>query len=208
MRCARGTSRSSTRRCNSRVQDRLPHERGRPRPDLLVDLGRYRRRCRRSGQTWRGQELVMVGGEMPVEPSAQLISQLLYLRRRTLKERINGRPRSDRKRRFLLSAVAPSTSTRHPREAKPTYWARRGGLASRPGNCVLTPRPHFTAPSCTLGNRVVGASDGPPFRQERRPTRICPTPGAGSGRLAEASALRACRCIEKDRICDSRKSVS
>ena len=156
----------------------------------------------------RGQELVMVGGEMPVEPSAQLISQLLYLRRRRLKERIHGRPRSDRKRRFLLSAVAPSTSTRHPREAKPTYWARRGGLASRPGNCVLTPRPHFAAPSCTLGNRVVGASDGPPFRQERRPTRICRTPGAGSGLLAEASALRACRCLEKDRICDSRKSVS
>jgi hypothetical protein len=129
----------------------------------------------------RGQELVMVGGEMSVERSAELIWQLLYLHRRRLKERIHGRPRSDRKRRFLLSAVAPSTSIRHPREAKPTNWAQRGGLASRPGNRVLTPRPHFTAPSCTLGNRVVGASDGPPFRQERRPTRICRTPGAGSG---------------------------
>src|SRR5271166_6343248 len=51
---------------------------------------------------------------------------------------------------------------------------------------LLTPRPHFTAPSCTLGNQVVGASDGAPFRQERRPTRICRTPGAGSGLLAEA----------------------
>src|ERR1700751_2358612 len=111
---------------------------------------------------------------------------LLYLRRRRLKVRIHGRPRSDRKRRFLLSAVAPSTSTRHPREAKPINWAQRGGLACRPGNCVLTPRPHFTAPSCTLGNRVVGASDGAPFRQERRPTPICRPPGAGSGPLAEA----------------------
>jgi hypothetical protein len=37
--------------------------------------------------------------------------------------------------------------------------------------CLLTPRPHFTAPSCTLGNQVVRASDGPPFRQERRPSR-------------------------------------
>jgi hypothetical protein len=78
----------------------------------------------------RGQELVMVGGEMPVEPSAQLISQLLYLRRRRLKERIHGRPRSDRKRRFLLSAVALSTNSRHPREARPINWAQCGGLAS------------------------------------------------------------------------------
>jgi hypothetical protein len=59
------------------------------------------------------------------------------------------------------------------------------------GNSLLTPRPHFTAPSCTLGNQVVGASDGGPYRQERRPTRVCRPPGAGSGLLAEASTLRA-----------------
>jgi hypothetical protein len=100
---------------------------------------------------------------------------VLYPHRCRLKVRIHGRPRSDRKRRFLLSAVAFSTSTRHPREAKPIHWAQRGGLACRPGNCVLTPRPHFTAPSCTLGNREVCASDGAAFRQERRPTRVCPT---------------------------------
>src|ERR1700758_3535337 len=80
---------------------------------------------------------------------------LLYLRRRRLKVRIHGRPRSDRKKRFLLSAVAPSTITRHPREAKPINWAQRGGPASGSGNCVLTPRPHFTAPSRTLGNQVL-----------------------------------------------------
>ena len=57
----------------------------------------------------------------------------------------------------------------------------------------LTPRPHFTAPSCTLGNQVVGASDGPPVSQERRPTRVCGTPGAGGGLLAEASTPRT-RC--------------
>ncbi len=45
------------------------------------------------------------------------------------------------------------------------------------GKCLLTPRPHFTAPSCTLGNQVVRASDGPPFRQERRPTRVGELPG-------------------------------
>jgi hypothetical protein len=76
-------------------------------------------------------ELVMVG-EIPVERSAHL---LLYLDRRGRPEvRIHGRPRSDRKRRFLLSAVAPSTSTRHPREARPINWAQRGGLASDRGN--------------------------------------------------------------------------
>ena len=85
-------------------------------------------------QRGREQELVMVG-EMPVERSAQLILLLLYLvRRGRPKVRIHGRPRSDRKRRFLLSAVAPSTSTRHPRKARPINWAQRGGLASGRGN--------------------------------------------------------------------------
>src|SRR6202047_2360528 len=55
---------------------------------------------------------------------------VVYLDRRRLSERIHGRPRSDRKKRFLLSAVAPSTITRYPREAKPINWAQRGGLAS------------------------------------------------------------------------------
>ena len=60
---------------------------------------------------------------------------VFYPHRCRLKARIHGRLRSDRKRRFLLSAVAFSTSTRHPREAKPINWAQRGGLACRPGNC-------------------------------------------------------------------------
>jgi hypothetical protein len=77
----------------------------------------------------RGQELVMVG-EMPVERSAQPILLLYLDKRGRPKVRIHGRPRSDRKKRFLLSAVAPSTSARHPREAKPINWAQRGGLAS------------------------------------------------------------------------------
>src|SRR6202022_2291345 len=77
----------------------------------------------------REQELVVVG-EMPGERSAQLILLLYLHKRRRPKVRIHGGPRSDRKRRFLLSAVAPSTSTRHPREARPINWAQRGGLAS------------------------------------------------------------------------------
>ena len=59
-----------------------------------------------------------------------LVLLLLYPNRCRVKVRIHSRPRSDRKRRFLLSAVAFSTSTRHPREAKPINWAQRGGLAS------------------------------------------------------------------------------
>ena len=69
-------------------------------------------------------------GEVPVERSAHLVLLLLHLGRRRLKLRIHGRPRSDRKRSFLLSAVAPSMSIRHPREARPINWAQRGGLAS------------------------------------------------------------------------------
>ena len=38
----------------------------------------------------------------------------------------------------------------------------------------------FHRASCTLGNQVVDASDGPPFRQESRPTRVCRTPGAAN----------------------------
>ena len=98
------------------------------------------------------QELVMVG-EMPVERSAQLILLLYLDKRGRPKVRIHGRPRSDRKRRFLLSAVAPSTSTRHPREARPINWAQRGGLASGRGNTLLTPRPHFTAHHARLVTR-------------------------------------------------------
>ena len=138
MRCARRTSRSSTRTCNPGVQDRLPYERGQTR---------------------------------------------LFLHRRRLKVRIHGRPRSDRKKRFLLSAVAPSTSTRHPRKARPINWAQRGGLASgreMPPDAEAT----FHRASRTLGNQVVAASDGVPFRQDRRPTRVCRTLGACSDLLA------------------------
>ncbi|MDT5315155.1 MAG: hypothetical protein QOE74_4175 [Mycobacterium sp.] len=49
----------------------------------------------------------------------------------------------------------------------------------------------FRRASRTLGNQVIVASDGTPFRQERRPTLVSRTPGAGSGLLTEASTLRA-----------------
>ena len=90
--------------------------------DIGVDAGD-------PAQHGREQDLVMVG-EMPIERSAHLILLLYLDKRRRPEVRIHGRPRSDRKRRFLLSAVAPSTSTRHPRKARPINWAQRGGLAS------------------------------------------------------------------------------
>jgi hypothetical protein len=71
--------------------------------------------------------------EMPVERSAQLILLLYLDKRGRPKVRIHGRPRSDRKRRFLLSAVAPSTSTRYPREARPTKWAQARWACVRAG---------------------------------------------------------------------------
>jgi hypothetical protein len=101
----------------------------------------------------RGQELVMVG-EMPVERSARLILLLYLDKRGRPKVRIHSRPRSDRKKRFLLSAVAPSMSTRHPRKARPINWAQRGGLAS---GREMSPDAEatFHRASCTLGNQVL-----------------------------------------------------
>ena len=103
-------------------------------------------------QRVREQDSVMVG-EMPVERPAQLNFVCFTWIGGTPRIRIHGRPRSDRKRSFLLSAVAPSTSTRHPREARPINWAQRGGLASGRGNVSLTPRPHFTAHHARLVTR-------------------------------------------------------
>ena len=129
---------------------------GQTRLDLLADVGDIGVDAGDPAQPVREQELVMVG-EMPVERSALLITvalPVLYLDKRgRLEVRIHGRPRSDRKRRFLLSAVAPSTSTRHPRKARPINWAQRGGLASVAGNRLLTPRPHFTAHHARLVTR-------------------------------------------------------
>jgi hypothetical protein len=60
----------------------------------------------------------------------------------------------------------------------------------------------FHRASCTLGNQVVRALDGAPFRQERHPTRIYRTPGAGSGLLTEArhSASWVIVSLDGDRI--------
>jgi hypothetical protein len=146
----------------------------------------------------REQELAMVG-EMPVERSAQPILLLLTgtgvdLRYGSTADQ--GRTgREDSSSRLWRPARALGT---HAKQGPSTGHSAVG--LRQAGNSLLTPRPHFTAPSCTLGNQVVAASDGPPFRQESRPTRVWRTLGAGSGLLAEASTphplcrLDRCRC--------------
>jgi hypothetical protein len=181
----------NTRGCFGRRNCKVnSHERGQTRLDLLVDVGRYRRRRCRSGRTYARTGIGdgRRDADKTLGPTHFTVAlPVLYLDRRSrLEVRIHGRPRSDRKKSFLLSAVAPSTSTRHPRKARPINWAQRGGLASG-GKCSPDAEATFHRASCTPGNQVVRASDGPPFRQERRPTRLCRTPGAGSGLLAEAA---------------------
>ena len=119
----------------------------------------------------REQELAMVGA-MPVERSAQPILLLLTgtgvdLRYGSTADQ--GRTgREDSSSRLWRPARALGT---HAKQGPSTGHSAVG--LRQAGNSLLTPRPHFTAPSCTLGNQVVAASDGPPFRQECRPTRVC-----------------------------------
>src|SRR4029079_12811120 len=117
---------------------------------------------------------------------------VLYLDRRgRLKVRIHGRPRSDRKRSFLLSAVAPSTTPGTHAKQGPSTGHSAVGLRQA-GNSHLTPRPHFTAHHARLVTKVVCASDGSPFRQERRPTRVY--------RIPNSSAVVG--CSPKRALCD------
>jgi hypothetical protein len=138
----------------------------------------------------REQELVMVG-EMPVERSAQLIFLILTWTGgvgsgygSTADQGRTGREVSSsrlwRPARALGTHAKQGPSTGHS-----AVGLRQAGKMSPDAEAT------FHRASCTLGNQVVRSSDGPPFRQERRPTRICRTPEAGRGRLAEASTRRA-----------------
>src|ERR1700722_10602908 len=105
-----------------------------------------------------------------------------YLDRRKLKERIHGRPRwtgrKDSSSRLWRPARALGT---HAKQSPSTGHSAVG--LRQAGNSLLTTRPHFTAPSCTLGNQVVDASDGPPFSSgepsdsctpnSRKPVAVC-----------------------------------
>ena len=57
------------------------------------------------------------------------------------------------------------------------------------GKCLLTPRSHFTAPSCAIGNQVVRASDGAPFVRSAVRLEYAELPGVTTDpRLPRASA--------------------
>ena len=109
----------------------------------------------------RAQELVIVGA-MPVERSAQPILLLLTWTGVDLKHGSTadqGRTgRKDSSSRLWRPARALGT---HAKRGPSTGHSAVG--LRQAGNSLLTPRPHFTAPSCTLGNQVVRASDGPPI---------------------------------------------
>ncbi len=127
-------------------------------------------------------------GAMPVERSAQLL-----LLTWTGVDSKNGSTadqgrtgREDSSSRLWRPARALGT---HAKQGPSTGHSAVG--LRQAGKCLLMPRPHFTAPSWTLGHQVIGAPDGAPFRQERRPIRVCRTPGPVAVPLAEASTLRA-----------------
>lgn len=119
--------------------------------DIGVDAGGPAQRVRE-------QEFVMVG-EMPVERSAQRILLLLNLCF-TWINGVDSRYGSTADQGRTGREVSSSRLWR-PARALGTH-AKRGpstghsavGLR-QDGKCLLTPRPHFTAPSCTLGNQVV-----------------------------------------------------
>src|SRR6202171_1816525 len=124
----------------------------------------------------REQELVIVG-EMPVERSAQLILLLLTWTGAvdskygsTADQGRTGREVSSsplwRPARALGTHAKQGPSTGHS-----AVGLRQGREMSPDAEAT------FHCASCTLGNQVVAASDGSPFRQERRPTRVCRTPG-------------------------------
>jgi hypothetical protein len=94
--------------------------------------------------------------------------------------------REDSSSRLWRPAPAPGTHAKQgPSTGHSAVGLRQGGEMSPDAEAT------FHRASCTLGNQVVGASDGPPFRQERRPTRFMPNSRAGSGLRADTSTLRA-----------------
>ncbi len=139
----------------------------------------------------RGQELVIVG-EMPVERSAQLIS-LFYCCFTWIGVALEYGSTADQGRTGREDSSSRLWRARtlgtHAKQGPSTGHSAVG--LRQAGKCLLMPRPHFTAPSWTLGHQVIGAPDGAPFRQERRPIRVCRTPGPVAVPLAEASTLRA-----------------
>jgi hypothetical protein len=80
--------------------------------------------------------------------------------------------REDSSSRLWRRARAPGTHAKQgPSTGHSAAGLRQGGEMSPDAEAT------FHRASCTLGNQVVGASDGPPFRQERRPIVYAELPG-------------------------------
>jgi hypothetical protein len=118
-------------------------------------------------------------GEMPVELSTQLL-----LLTWTGVDSGNGSTadqgrtgRKDSSSRLWRPARSLGT---HAKQSPSTGHSAVG--LRQAGNSLLTPRPHFTAPSCTLGNQVVVLRTALLF--VRRAVRLVyaelPEPGSGS----------------------------
>ena len=118
----------------------------------------------------RGQQ-AWTGDSIPANRRAAALAELSHNQfspHRAERDSPEG-PRSDRKKRFLLSAVAPSTVTRHPRKAKPINWAQRGGLASG-GKLPSDAEATFHGAIMHAWLPTGCCFDGPPFR--RRAVRL------------------------------------
>ena len=176
------------------IQDRRPQERGQTRLNPLIDVGRYRRRCCRSGRTW-ARTGIGDSRRDAVERSAQPLLLLLTGTGVDLKHGSTadqGRTgREDSSSRLWRPARALGT---HAKRGPSTGHSAVG--LRQAGNSLLTPRPHFTAPSCTLGNQVVDASDGPPISSGAPSDSYMPKP---PGPVAVCSPKRA-HCELGDRV--------
>ena len=122
------------------------------------------------------QRLDVMVGAMPV--SAQPILLLLtwtgvHLKHGSTADQ--GRTgRKDSSSRLWRPARALGTHAKQgPSTGHSAVGLRQGGETSPDAEAT------FHRASCTLGNQVVDASDGPPFRQECRPTRVCRKNRAG-----------------------------
>jgi hypothetical protein len=125
-------------------------------------------------QRGREQELGRVG-EIPVERSGPTccFTWIGGVDLRYGSTADQGRTgRKDSSSRLWRPARALGThAKRGPSTGHSAVGLRQGGEMSPDAEAT------FHRASCTPGNQVVAASDGPPFRQERRPTRVAELPG-------------------------------
>ena len=128
-----------------------------------------------------------------------------------IKGRIHGGPGSDQQRRPRLSAEAPSTSTRHPRDVRPTTPGQHGRPAAADTR-LLPPGHSDTAQQCTLGSRIARARGRRPSRQGRRPICLASAPlgrcrpGIAAPRPWEEAAVLPCSA-RNDRPCCSASPI-